>query len=89
MQPIVSIIIPYYNYGDVIQETVDSLLKIIDLSIHEVIIINDGSTDDASVKKINAIAAEHPFIVIHQENMGLAKTRNKGLELSNGKYFLP
>lgn len=87
---ILSIVIPCFNHGKYIEDTLRSVLKVIDFSVHEVIILNDGSTDDYTNQKLEEIKQNNPEIqVLRHENMGLARTRNRGLEIAKGKYFLP
>lgn len=79
-----SILVPAYNVENYIEECIDSLL---DLDInYEIIIINDGSTDNTKqilqkYKKIKYIK------IINQENMGIAHTRNNLLKNATGKYI--
>ncbi len=84
---LVTVVIPAYNAAEYIEETVQSVLNqsIKDL---EVIILNDGSTDNTG-KIIDHLANIHPEIkVIHKTNSGVSDTRNKGLNLAKGKYIL-
>lgn len=52
----------------------------------EIIIINDGSNDN-SKELIKKYKYNEKIIVVNKENEGLTKTRNKGLEISRGKYI--
>lgn len=88
MTPILSVIIPCYNHGKYIQEAIDSIQLQKYNDVFEVIVINDGSTDLFTINELNRIS-ELGITVIHQENIGLASARNKGIELSRGKYILP
>ncbi len=88
MIPLISIVIPCYNHGKYIQEAIDSIQLQKYSDLFEVIIINDGSTDLFTINELNRIN-EPGITVIHQENKGLASARNKGIELSKGKYILP
>ena len=85
----VSIIIPCYNKDKYIRETLESVLNQT-YSNTEIIVINDGSTDNSrniilDIKKI------HPEIIFidEKENLGVCKARNKAIELSSGNYILP
>ncbi len=52
----------------------------------EIIIVEDGSTDDSGARA-DAYAAQYPHIMlIHQENGGLSRARNAGLRIARGKY---
>ncbi|NGP43334.1 glycosyltransferase, partial [Acinetobacter sp. GC2] len=82
-----SIIIPVYNSKDYILDCVNSI-KILDNTNYEIIIVNDGSSDN-SLDIINLIASENPRVrIISQENKGLGGARNTGILNSNGKYVL-
>ena len=79
-----SILVPAYNVENYIEECIDSLLDL-DTN-YEIIIINDGSTDNTKqilqkYKKIKYIK------IINQENMGIAHTRNNLLKNATGKYI--
>lgn len=86
-----SIIVPVYNTGKYIKKCLTSIINAIDTDC-EVIIINDGSTDD-SENIIRDFIEELPdkfkkrFIYKYKENKGLADTKNVGIELSSGKYI--
>lgn len=82
---LVSVIIPCYNQGQYLQEAVDSVLASTYENI-EIIVVDDGSTQD--VEFLKTFVAEKTKI-IHQENQGLAMSRNNGIKIANGKYILP
>lgn len=83
-----SIIIPCYNHGDYLQETVDSIFTNMGSFNYEVIIINDGSTDVNTINVINSFNTNN-IKVINQSNQGLAKARNNGIKTAKGTYILP
>lgn len=82
----VSIIIPIYNVEKYIHRCVNSILEQTYSNI-EIILVNDGSTDncpkvcDIYEKKDNRIK------VIHKNNGGLSSARNKGLDIATGEYI--
>ncbi|MBU6950164.1 poly-beta-1,6-N-acetyl-D-glucosamine synthase [Hahella sp. HN01] len=81
--PLVSVMVPCYNEGANIKETIDSLLEQ-DYPNYEIIAINDGSKDDTGAR-LDEIAKEHPRLrVIHQENQGKAAALNNALEHAQG-----
>ena len=87
---LVSIIIPCYNQGHLLPETLQSLENIVDYSKHEVIIINDGSTDELTNNYIQQLKTEtNLYKIIIQENRGLSGARNRGISEAKGKYILP
>ncbi|MFN8438137.1 MAG: glycosyltransferase family A protein [Cytophagales bacterium] len=87
--PLLSIIIPCYNHGKYIEQCVNSIFTLPNISEIEIILINDGSTDGGFTKsKLEKLS--HPSLtVIHQENQGLGKTRNNAIKIASGKYILP
>jgi glycosyltransferase involved in cell wall biosynthesis len=85
--PKVSVIIPCYNQGIYLKGAVDSVLKS-DYNSFEIIIIDDGSTDEFTKRLLNQYNPSFTRI-IHSENRGLAATRNLGISEANGEYILP
>lgn len=81
-----SIIIPIYNTYDYLRESIESILNQTYKNI-EVILINDGSTDNSSEICQHFLAQDSRIIFITQENKGLAETRNIGIEKSTGDYI--
>jgi len=86
-KPIVSIIIPCYNHGKYIDEAVDSVLKQT-FQTFEIIIINDGSNDEFTNKKLENYSRPNTQ-VITTANQGLSLARNTGIKMAQGKYILP
>ena len=84
--PEISLIIPVYNVEKYLRKAFKSVEKQI-FKDFEVIIVNDGSTDN-SMEIINEFASRNKnFIVVDQENKGLSEARNKGISISKGKYI--
>ncbi len=86
--PLVSVVIPYYNRADTIDETIRSL-KDQSYKNFDVVIINDGSTDAVSIKKLKKLNFD--FLkakVINQDNKGVAAARNTGIAQASGKYII-
>ena len=85
-RPLVSVIIPVYKAREFVEEAIRSVLAqtITDL---ELLVIDDCSPDD-SFEIVQSLAQEDSRIrpLRNERNMGVAKTRNRGLELSQGKY---
>ena len=84
-----SIIVPVYNVEEYLERCILSLLEQdLPKSDYEIIVVNDGSTDN-SYEIANKLAQEHDNIVlISQENKGLSGARNTGLRYVRGKYLL-
>ncbi|WMY76478.1 glycosyltransferase [Buttiauxella selenatireducens] len=83
-----SIIIPCYNAADFIEECLESVLPYANSDV-EIIIVNDGSTDNSNeiIIKTSQRYPEKNLIVINQENAGLSAARNKGLSIASGEYI--
>lgn len=84
--PKVSVIIPIYNTANYLREALDSICNqtLIEL---EIILINDGSTDD-SQKIIEEYAAKDTRIQYHtQPNQGQGVARNHGMQYATGQYI--
>jgi glycosyltransferase involved in cell wall biosynthesis len=88
MNPRISIIIPCYNHGQYIREALDSVEKVADKNLYEIIIVNDGSKDEYTIEMMDKLAAEG-YHVINQVNQGLGRTRNNGIKVAKGDYILP
>ena len=84
--PLVSVILPVFNSEDYVKESIRSILNQ-DYREIEVIVIDDGSSDDSGLI-INKLASNDTRIRhFKQSNKGLVETLNRGLELSQGKYI--
>lgn len=82
----VSVVIPVYNSGKVLERTVDSVLKQT-FKDFELILIDDGSTDQATVKLVDELGGLDARIrVIHQQNKGLCTTCDVGVDNARAKY---
>jgi len=87
MKKLITVIIPCYNHGEYLLEAIESVFKNDLENICEIIVINDGSTDQLTVDVLKSLENQN-IIIYHQENKGLAIARNKGIELSTSKYLL-
>lgn len=85
--PKVSVVIPCYNHGDFLPETLDSL-QAQTFTDYEIIVVNDGSTDEATISMLQSIARTNTR-VIHTVNMGVSAARNRGITEASGEYILP
>ena len=83
----VSIIIPVYNPGELLNRCLDSASNQT-LKDIEIICIDDGSSD-GSLDILNRYAKnDSRFKVLSQPNLGAGIARNKGLEYANGEYIV-
>ncbi len=86
---LVSIIIPVYNVANYIERSVSSLLNQTYKNI-EIILVNDGSSDNSSEicnNLINSYKGDNLHL-IEQENQGVSSARNVGLKKANGEYIM-
>lgn len=81
-----SVVVPYYNMGPYIEDTLASLQKVTYPDV-EVLVINDGSSDMDSIERIEQLSKQYNIKVIHKTNEGLSLTRNHGAELATGEYL--
>lgn len=82
----VSIIVPFYNVEKYIKKCLDSVLNQT-YNNYEIIIINDGSTDNTS-KILESYKSDKKIKIINQENKGLSNARNTGVSNAKGDYIL-
>lgn len=82
----ISVIIPCYNVGQYVEETLKSVLNQ-SFKNYEIICLNDGSTD-GTLEILNKYQSLYPYIqVFTGENHGVAYQRNKGVQRARGKYI--
>jgi glycosyltransferase involved in cell wall biosynthesis len=87
--PKISVVIPCFNNENTILETIESIVKQ-DYSCIEIIIVNDGSTDDTNqaVDKYIKKNDINNIILINQSNSGPSISRNNGASCATGEYLL-
>lgn len=85
--PLVSIIIPCYNHGKYIQETLQSCFSQSYKNI-EIIIADDGSDDEQTIEFLNNINDKR-ITLLHLCNSGPSVARNKAIEVSCGDFIVP
>lgn len=86
MYDLISIIIPVYNVEEYLNQCLDSIINQSYNNL-EIIIIDDGSTDNSSKICDEFAIKDNRIKVIHKSNGGLSDARNIGIENSNGKYI--
>ncbi len=80
----ISVIIPCYNYGKYLAETIESVL-VQSYRDFEIIVVNDGSTDNSL-----EVACHFPTVkILNQENAGLSAARNNGITVAQGDLIFP
>ncbi len=85
--PKVSVVIPCYNLGRYLDETVASVLAQT-YSDYEIIVVNDGSSDELTNQLLENFQRPQTR-VIHTPNQGVASARNTGIAAAAGGYILP
>lgn len=82
-----SVVVPVYNVSEYIDECVRSLLVQTYKNL-EIILVDDGSTDDSGVKCDKIAAEDERVVVYHKDNGGLSSARNFGIEKANGEWVI-
>ena len=80
-----SVIVPLYNKAEYVGRTLASLFAQT-WSDYEVVVVDDGSTDDSYLEAVRAAQGRSQCRIVRQDNAGVAAARNKGVELAEGKY---
>ena len=83
--PMISLMVPCYNEGDNLDESIPHLLQLRYPNC-ELIFINDGSKDNTAEIIDRWAAKEKKITALHQENQGKASALNHGLTIAKGKY---
>lgn len=84
-KPLVSIVIPVYNGSNYLREAIDSAINQIYQNI-EILVINDGSTDNGDTEKI-ALSYGEKIQYFYKKNGGVATALNFGIQKMQGEYF--
>ena len=88
MTPLLSVITACYNHGIYLDDAFNSINLKKYGNVIEHIIVNDGSTDNFTINKLNELE-EKGSVVIHQKNRGLGAARNAGISAAKGRYYMP
>ena len=88
MTKLISVVVTCYNHENYIEQCLRSIFNQTYRNI-ELIVLDDGSTDSSS-EIIQEVLKESPFVTTFEshENIGVVRTRNKGINLLNGDYFI-
>lgn len=86
MNETISVIVPVYNVADYLPQCLESILNQ-DYGDLQVLLIDDGSTDDSGAICDQFAAQDSRIQVIHQKNGGAASAKNAGLRAATGKYL--
>jgi GT2 family glycosyltransferase len=88
LDPIVSVVIPCYNYGQFVEDAVDSCLNSTFQDI-EIIVVDNGSTDKHTIRILEQLNKPKTRVVKVGKNRSLPHGRNVGISRSMGRYILP
>ena len=84
--PAITVLMPVFNGGRFIGEAIESILGQT-FTDFELLVINDGSTDDSLAVIGEYAARDRRIRVVSRENRGLVATLNEGLGLARGAYL--
>ena len=87
MNPLISIIVPVYNVEEYLSKCLDSIVNQTYKNL-EIILIDDGSTDNSGIICDEYSEGDTRIKVIHKKNKGVSNTRNIGIENASGEYIL-
>lgn len=85
--PIISFIIPAYNASATLFDCVESIVKSMHGLCYEMVIVDDGSSDNTLQLAESLSEENHNIRVFHQSNKGLSSARNTGIDLANGRFL--
>lgn len=83
--PFFSVVIPLYNKEKYITNAINSILNQ-DFNDFEIIIVNDGSTDN-SLEQIKSLLSDKVRLIEHNKNKGLSAARNTGIKNAKANYI--
>jgi glycosyltransferase involved in cell wall biosynthesis len=85
-RPIVSVVVPAFNAAKTIQDTLHSISQQTYSNL-EVIVVDDGSTDDTAAIARRHVLIDPRFRVVSKQNGGVASARNEGIGASKGEFI--
>jgi glycosyltransferase involved in cell wall biosynthesis len=85
-QPLISVIVPVYNAEKYLPKCIESIQNQTYRNL-EIILVNDGSTDNSLAICYQYSEKDKRIIVITQENKGVSSARNSGLDIATGDYI--
>lgn len=84
--PLVSVLIPCFNHGHYLEDAILSAMNACSYPM-EIIVVDDGSTDEGSVAQVKELAERYHFRLERQAHTGQSGARHTGLGVSRGKYI--
>ena len=82
----ISVIIPIYNSSQTLERTINSVITQTYKNL-EIILVNDGSTDDSIEICKKYAKKDNRIIIVNQENKGVGEARNHGIDISTGDFI--
>lgn len=86
-EDLVSIIVPIYNVAEYLNRCVESLVNQTYSNI-EILLLNDGSTDDSAICCLKWQQTDERIIFVSKKNTRQGPTRNLGVQMASGKYIM-
>ena len=86
MDDLISVIIPAYNAEKYMDRCLNSIVKQSYNNL-QIIVVNDGSTDNTKKILEKFAEADNRIVVINQKNGGVSQARNNGIYIAKGKYM--
>ena len=86
MNDLITIVVPIYNVEPYLKKSVSSIINQTYKNL-EIILVNDGSTDNCAKICDEYSKIDSRIKVIHKENGGLSDARNAGINIATGKYI--
>lgn len=83
---LISIIVPVYKVENYLERCVDSILSQTYTNL-EIILVDDGSPDNCGIMCDKYAAKDERIKVLHLDNGGLSRARNRGLDIASGKFI--
>lgn len=83
---IISVIVPVYNVEEYLRECIESIIIQIYSNL-EIILVDDGSTDNSGIICDEYAEIDYRIRVIHKQNGGLSSARNIGIQSASGEYI--
>lgn len=83
---LLSVVVPFYNMGPYVEESLRSIYGS-DYKNIEVIVVNDGSDNSASIGVLKTLRNKYEFILVEQTNKGLSAARNTGVQHASGEFL--
>ena len=83
--PRISVVVPFYNNGDVLGDCLQSIAGQMFTDL-EVIMVDDGSTDNGAEVARKWAESDPRFILVHSERGGPGGARNRGIERARGEF---